>query len=161
MEKFLSNKGQIISYDFYVSVAIFLITLGFITYYFYLTITDIEEERERKIASDLLFSISNIFFDEGLPNDWNQTNFIRIGLSTNKKINSTKLEILKNVSYSKFLTSFSTGLYYVKIEIYDKNNNLIFYYPDISIEGSFILKIERNVMINESFGKGIVYLFKK
>lgn len=156
-------KGQVVSLDFYISMVVLLLTISFLIFYFYYNSLQIAQIRKINDAKTLLETISNIFFDEGNPIYWDYQNVLRIGLANNNKINFTKLDILKNnISYSKFSSLFGTGIYYIILEIYDSNNNLIFKYPEsLNFSGRIILKNQRYLLLNESFGKGIVYLIER
>ena len=156
-----SKKGQVVSYDFIISISFFFLILGFLLFYFYYYSSRTDDIREKNFMNDLAQRVSNIFFDEGNPIYWNENNFLRIGLANNGKINNTKLEILKNISYQKFLNSFKSGIFYIKLEIYNKSESLIYEYPNIGVSGKDIIKLERFFILNESFGKGVVYVFKK
>lgn len=161
-EIFSFNKGQVFSYDFFVAAIALTFIILVAIYNFYNNLKISVEERKLSLAFNLLSSTSQIFFEEGIPNDWNETNFIRIGLAKNEQVDLEKLKKLENVDYKKFLSSLGGGIYYVKIEIYNKTNHLIYEYPKLlSIEGKLILKIERKIILNNTYAKGIVYVLEK
>ncbi|MCS7122982.1 MAG: hypothetical protein RMJ17_00155 [Candidatus Aenigmarchaeota archaeon] len=161
MVKYTLSKGQVFSYDFFIAATAFTFIIALLTYYFFYYFRNISEERKISEAFSMLNSISNIFFEEGIPSNWNETNLIKIGLSTNNQVDNEKLQKLKKIPYDKFLNSIGSGFYYVKIEILDKNKNLIYEYPTLNLTGKFILRYERKIILNNSYAFGIVYLLEK
>lgn len=157
-----SSKGQLFSYDFFVAAIALAFIILVSIYNFYNNLKISLEERKLSLAFNLLSSVSQIFFEEGIPNDWNETNFIRIGLAKNEQVDSEKLKKLENTDYKKFLSSLGSGIYYVKIEIYNKTNQLVYEYPkSFSLEGKLILKTERKIILNNTYAKGVVYVLEK
>jgi hypothetical protein len=87
------NKGQIVSGDFIVSIAIFLLTLAIIVPLF---MHMSEDRQQRQLIDDmqtrLLFLTDSVLKTEGIPADWNSTNVNNIGFAdADGRINKTKI----------------------------------------------------------------------
>ncbi len=86
-------KGQIISSDFMVSVAVFLIILAFILPLF----VRLDEERHERFEQDdlqlkIAFVTDYILKTTGVPEDWNTTNIVALGLANaDGRVNATKV----------------------------------------------------------------------
>ena len=73
-------------------IASMIFISGIIIFYVY----SLNYPKESQETLDQLFNqgdfITESLLDEGLPADWNENNVVRIGITTNNKINDTKLE---------------------------------------------------------------------
>lgn len=113
----MKTKGQIWSLDIIAGLTIFLVS---IMIFFIYSINQPSQAKESliflsydgKIIADNLIS-------EGYPSNWNTSSVSSIGLTTNNKINQTKLENLYQMiyvqgDYDKTKNIFSTGYdYYI------------------------------------------------
>jgi hypothetical protein len=107
------KKAQAWGLDLMIAVTIFII--GVVLFYFYA----LNYSSESKTIIDSLQyegeSISSSLLSDGYPEDWNSTNVVVIGLTTNDKINNTKLDrfySLVQEDYNKTRTLFSTKYNY-------------------------------------------------
>lgn len=84
------KKAQAWGFDMMIASMIFI--SGIIIFYVY----SLNYPRESQETLDQLFSegdfITESILNEGLPANWDENTVIRIGLTTNNKINDTKLE---------------------------------------------------------------------
>jgi hypothetical protein len=145
-----TNKAQSLTYDFFIALAIFFIILTIaMSYWYYLTV-QMEDNAKRNLASKTLLSASEVWFKEGYPKYWNTSNVVELGLANDGKINSTKMEMLSQLSYSKVASLLSLGTFNLKYEVYNKTN-LIFQFPlnsDFS-SAKNVYKIERIAILDE------------
>jgi len=85
----ISKKAQAWGFDLMIASIIFI--SGIILFYIY----SINYPKESNEKLDKLFNegefMAEVLLSEGLPINWNQDTVVRIGLTTNKKINETKL----------------------------------------------------------------------
>ena len=96
--------------DFTIGILIFLFTLGI-----YFGYTANFEKQEGGSIGKVLNSaqaISSSLVLSGFPKDWNSSNVIRIGISDDQRINSSKLQKFRGLNYSKTKNSFSTPYNY-------------------------------------------------
>ncbi len=86
----INQKAQAWGFDLMIASIIFI--SGILLFYMY----SINYPKESYEKLDKLFNdgefIAEVLLSEGLPSDWNKNTVIRIGLTTNKKINQTKIE---------------------------------------------------------------------
>ncbi len=84
------RKAQAWGFDMMVASLIFI--TGIIIFYIYA----INYPKESQETLDKLFNegeiITEMILSRGLPDDWNENNVVRIGLTSEDKINETKLE---------------------------------------------------------------------
>ncbi|MEM5836256.1 MAG: hypothetical protein QXR09_01395 [Candidatus Aenigmatarchaeota archaeon] len=148
----LTNKAQVVTYDFFIALAIFFLVMGLVMSIWYYTVIQAEESMEKRLAYNNLLSASQVWFKEGFPKYWDAENVVELGLSNDGKINETKIEMLKNsVGYSKASLLLNLGNFNFCYEVYDKSGNLIFRFPqnlDLSSARN-IYKIERIGILNE------------
>ena len=93
------KKAQAWGFDMMIASIIFM--SGIIIFYIY----SLNYPKESQQTLDTLFSEGDFaaesLLSEGLPTDWNSNNVIRIGLTTEHKINNTKLERFYNLANSQ------------------------------------------------------------
>lgn len=129
----MRKKGQIWSLDLISGMALFLVA---IMIFFIYSLNQPSQARENlellsydgKIIADNLLS-------EGCPTNWNPNNAIILGLTTNKKINQTKLELLYEMIYTT--------------NNYTKTKNLL------NTEYEYYFFLDQNITINSNSLEGI------
>ena len=93
------RKAQAWGFDMMIASIIFI--SGIIIFYVY----SLNYPKESQEVLDRLYSdgdfIAELILSEGLPVNWDAGNVIRIGLTTNNKINETKLERFYNLADSQ------------------------------------------------------------
>jgi len=125
-----SRKAQILTYDFFTAMAIFIVVLTVVMGYWYYASVQIEETRERNRATNLLYLSSDVWFKEGYPKYWGATDVMEIGMSNGNRINETKMEILNDsISYSKLVSLLNLGVYNVQYTVYNSTRGIIFQFP--------------------------------
>jgi hypothetical protein len=89
-------RGQIISSDFMISIAIFLLVLSMVIPVYMQMSNDMRERSEfESMQTTLIYSSGALMKTQGLPNDWNSTNVSMIGIADQDgKINQTKIRNL-------------------------------------------------------------------
>src|SRR3989338_11299241 len=84
------KKAQVWGFDLIIASIIFI--SGILLFYVY----SINYPKESYEQLDKMFNngefIAEVLLTEGLPSDWNQDTVVRIGLTTGKKINQTKIK---------------------------------------------------------------------
>lgn len=107
----LKPKAQVFSFDFMLATSIFLII--FIVVYMYWTYTSaqIQETQYFNDMVDKAFLISEAWFREGVPVDWDSSNFIELGLQSDHKLNETKMNYLNDLGYKKVKDSIGVQPY--------------------------------------------------
>lgn len=101
----MSTKGQVWTIDFMLSILILVIALViFGRTMINLSISGNEDVRplllEGRVISDSLIS-------EGYPVDWNSSSVSKIGLTSDKRINQSKVSAFYSMTYSDAKTSFN------------------------------------------------------
>jgi hypothetical protein len=116
----MNKKAQAWGIDLMIAVVMF--SMGIVTFYLY----TINNPAESKEAMEFLFTDGKIIGDtilsEGVPADWNSLDVIKIGVLTDNKIDSAKLQQfydLAQTNYSHTKKLFGTSYdYYFTL---DKN----------------------------------------
>ena len=147
----LTNKAQTLTYDFFVSLAIFFLILSLVISYWYFSAAQMQETMEKNLASNALISASQVWFKEGYPKYWSLDNLIELGLANDEKINKTKMEMLSQLGYSKVVLLLNLGTYNLRYEVYNKSDDLIFLFPQNSdlTKAKNVYKIERVAILDE------------
>ena len=141
------KKGQVLSFDLLIAVTIFSLILAILVSQINRNTEKINELREQNKMIEEAYKISDIFFREGYPKNWNETNVEILGLQTNNRIDWNKLEKLKNLGYQKSLVLLGASYDY-NITIQSNAINWTF---GKSIENySTIVKINRIGILNSS-----------
>jgi hypothetical protein len=113
-----SKEGQAWGVDLMIAMIIFSIGIIFFLLYSFNNSNSSKEHYEVIYYEGK--SISDKLLSEGYPNDWNSSNVLMIGLTTDNKIDQNKLEEFYKISqsnYSKTKEMFGTRYdYYVSIE---------------------------------------------
>ena len=124
----IKNKhAQICGLDVLSALTLFFV--GIMIFFIY----SINQPGESRETYELLSSdgkiIANNLMSPGFPENWNTNNVITLGLTTDNKINETKLEKIYNMDYSQTKRLFNT--------IYDYyfffDDNIVT--PSLNIEG--------------------------
>ena len=119
---FILTKAQVFCFDMIVAVLIF----GAAILVYYKTTTNFSDQDEA-LLDDLLIdakSISGSLMSQGYPYNWIEDNVVRIGITSDNRINETKLEQFSRIPYNNSRKLFGTAHdYYVYFR--DRNNNII------------------------------------
>ncbi|MFH1209521.1 MAG: hypothetical protein V1663_01915 [archaeon] len=114
----ISTKSQLWSIDFLLGMFIFILSIIFL--YNYIINTPINSDST--IISES-YIISSSLLSKGYPIDWTLNNVSKIGIVSDKRINSTKLEYLSEMDYSETKSKLNIFNDYY-IFFLDKNNQL-------------------------------------
>jgi hypothetical protein len=109
----MKKSGQGWGFDLIVAMLIFL--FGIMAFFVYSLNYDTGTEDNFKLMAYDGEVISDSLLSEGFPTNWNTTNVIVIGLTSDNKINETKLQnlyILNETNYDKTRALFDTGFNY-------------------------------------------------
>ena len=124
----MGKRGQLTTIDFIGSVAIFIIILIGIIGYWNTADLRFNANREQEELASKAIKITDVFVEsQGTPTNWNETNVEVIGLvSSDRKLDSTKLTSFKNMTYDEVRNT-------LKIKSYD------FYFKIVDINGATII----------------------
>jgi hypothetical protein len=148
----INKKAQVMTYDFFIAMSIFLLILTIAMGYWYYSMIQMQEIREKNQAANQLFLTSDVWFRKGYPNYWAVSDVRELGMDDdNNRINQTKLSMLSQLGYSKIISLLSLGAYNFQYTIYNSSST-IFQFPssvDLS-SAKNLYKIERIGILNES-----------
>ncbi len=96
-------KGQIFSFDFLIACSIFILILAVLVSHIGYNAIQLKELKEKHELTKSGYKLSEIFFMDGYPKDWNSSNVKIIGLQTDNRIDWNKLKELENFGYQKSL----------------------------------------------------------
>lgn len=115
--------------------------------------SDLEEEKSLNKITDHARIVSNVWMREGIPKYWNDENVIDLGLHDDGRLNETKMNYLKNLSYSKVKSMLGLNEYEFFLRIYDVENRTKFEFGKLE-KSKMMVKVKR-VSIMEG---GIVFI---
>lgn len=112
----IKKRGQIWSFDVMIASALFIVT---ILIFFTFSLNQSDETTE---AFDLLFYDGNVLADnimsEGYPKNWNSSTVSIIGLTTDNRINQSKIEELYTMIYFENNYTRTKNLFNTKYDYY-------------------------------------------
>lgn len=150
----MSSKAQVLTYDFFIAVSIFLFILSVIGTYWVYWMNEILGRRKSNEMINTLLAASEIWFKEGYPRYWTPDNVLEVGMSNGNVINSTKMRYLEKMGYQKFLslTNLNFDVFY---RVLNESDGIIFEFPEDGIPPNYknLLKIERLGVLNSSIVK--------
>ncbi len=94
------KRGQAWGFDLIIGSILFAI--GVIGFYFFAINSQQEQYDKLEELNYAATSLADTLLSEGLPNEWDSDNVVRIGITSNSKINQTKLERLYNLSLQNY-----------------------------------------------------------
>jgi hypothetical protein len=145
-----NKKGQALTYDFFIAMAIFFVIIAVALGYWNYSTVQMGEIIERNRATNSLYMASDVWFKEGYPKYWNSSNVIELGMANDNTINQTKIQMLNVLGYSKALSLLNTGVYNLKYIVYTTSNVTIFEFPSNTIvSGNNVYTIERIGILND------------
>ena len=113
---------------------------------------ELSEIEERNELVEETRKLSEIFFEEGYPENWNSTNVAIIGIKTDNRMDWNKLESLKEMGYQKSLVLLGLNLDY-NMTIFNKTDS-VWGFGKSPENASSVVKINRIGILNSS----IVYI---
>ncbi|MFH8080706.1 MAG: hypothetical protein QXO84_02385 [Candidatus Aenigmatarchaeota archaeon] len=149
----MSTKAQIFSSDFIFASFIFILAISITYYLWMIKMSDLEEEKSLNKITDHARIVSNVWMREGIPKYWNDENVIDLGLHDDGRLNETKMNYLKNLSYSKVKSMLGLNEYEFFLRIYDVENRTKFEFGKLE-KSKMMVKVKR-VSIMEG---GIVFI---
>ena len=145
------TKAQVLSTDFIIATGFFILSIVVLYYFWNYSYVQLEEVRRANEISNAAYVISSIWFREGVPEYWNTSNVIEIGLQNNHRFNQTKLDYLNDLGYYNVKEMLGYPIYDFYLRIYDMQNNTFFDFGEIPTEDvKNIEKIERIGIMNST-----------
>jgi len=128
----IKKRAQIWDLDILTGIVLFLV--GIIVFFVY----SLNQPSEAQDNFEFLFYdgkiIANSLMSSGYPIDWNSGNVITLGISSEKKINETKLERLYEIIYTEDNYTLTKNLFNTQYDYYfflDQNMTI----NSIEVEG--------------------------
>ncbi len=120
-------KGQLLSGDFILSLAMFIIALAIVVPLWGYVTDQIKYDEDRKALDNTVSIISDVLTKStGSPNDWNVTNVKSIGLTDeNGYLNLTKNMNFIDLGYDNARNLLGTG-YNLYVSVSDIDDNMIY-----------------------------------
>ncbi|OYT42702.1 MAG: hypothetical protein B6U88_02925 [Candidatus Aenigmarchaeota archaeon ex4484_56] len=154
----LTRKGQIFSFDFIVAFSIFVLLLTIFTVQVGQYIIHSSEIKERQDMDNEAYEISDVFFREGVPSNWTDSNVKIIGLESNERISWDKIKKFENLGYQKTLILLGSKYDY-NLQIFNKSS-VIWEFGKNPENYSSIAKIVRISILNNTIISIQVLIFK-
>jgi len=143
------NNGQTFPYAFFMASVIFFILLLMVFSYWTYAMKETAETKRRGDAFNYLLAASQVWLKEGYPKYWGESSVLEIGFTNDRKINSTKLQILNSsIGYQKFLSLLNIGPYNVFYNVTDENSQTIFSFGLQPSQAKNVYQIERVGVLN-------------
>lgn len=118
----MSTKAQTLYIDFIIGLIIFGVAL--LIYYSYNANYQQKDQNDLDVLISNARSISSALVLSGYPDDWNSSNFLRIGIADDQRLNFTKVKRFKQLNYSAAKRNFAT-FYDYYIHFSDNNDNVL------------------------------------
>ncbi len=157
MEVCKKLKAQALSFDFLIATTLFILITAILLAQVGHNTKELNEIRDKNELIDETYKLSEIFFDEGYPKNWNSSNVAVIGLETNNRISWSKLKTLEEIGYQKSLVLLGLKNDY-NITIFEDNSALYSFGKNIE-NASSIVKVDRVGILNNSIVSLQVLLF--
>lgn len=142
------SKAQTFSFDFFIALTIFLISFSLIMIFWNFTNSQIQEKKILEELMDSAFSLSEIFFTEGVPKYWNLDNVKVIGLMNENRLNQTKLNFLNDIGYENLKKTLNFDFDFIfKIK---NQSEPIYSFGLAPSESASVVKIQRISILNSS-----------
>jgi hypothetical protein len=121
------GKGQALSGDFIISIAIFLFILAILMPLFgQITERIRTDSDQRELEARSIFVSDAIIKTAGYPADWNSTTVKTIGFSDNNRLNMTKIRSFLDMSYQDAKDALSLEDLNFNLSFYDLDGYAIF-----------------------------------
>lgn len=146
----MPTKAQSLSYDFFIACTIFLLFIVIIfnlSRYSEVQISEMQKINQITLMSDRL---SEVWMRKGMPENWNQSNAIELGLLSDSRLNQTKLNYLMYIDYQEVKRKVGSGIYEFYLRIYDSNNNTMFSFGLYPSDSDYISKTRRIGILNST-----------
>jgi hypothetical protein len=169
----MSTKSQVWTTDFIISIMLFIALFLL----FGKTIFDLTNESREEISPLVMEgkAVSDSLVSEGYPENWNNDTVSKIGLTTDNRIDGSKISAFYSMNYSDAKKLFNTP-YDFFVFLSDENNKLIsvdgrygFGNPLVNatqdnvvlsgIDFEKLAKIDRIVIYNSKIVKMVIYLW--
>lgn len=165
--------------DFAIALLLFIFTL--VAYFSYMYNFQNQEKGELDTLITDAQALSSSLVLSGYPSDWDSTNVIRIGITNDQRINSTKIYFFKQLKYNETKKKFATAYDYFVFFTDDKgvvlniNGTCGIGNPAVgatyvggacmpinitNINPKKLVKTERYLIYNSTVVKMIVYLWQ-
>lgn len=165
----IKKKAQVWGIDFIIATVIFFLAVIIFFIYSINNSGELKENYEMmKYEGD---KIMNTILSEGYPYDWNKSNFIRIGVINDNKINETKIKYFYeltienyNLTKSKFNTKFEYYFFLNQNITIDSIEIRGIGMPDTditNISSSNLIKISRVTIYKNKPVAANLYLWKR
>lgn len=141
-------KGQALSFDFLIATAILFFIIAILLAQVTHNTKELNEIREKNELVEDAYKLSEIFFDEGYPKNWNSSNVIILGMETNNRIDWQKLKNLEEIGYQKSLILLGLKNDY-NFTIF-KGNSTFYSFGKNTENASSIVKVDRVSILNNS-----------
>jgi len=151
------SKGQLLSLDLLISITIFTLILAILVSQISYNSKEIIELREQNKMLEESYRIGEIFFREGYPENWNESNVEIIGLATTNRIDWNKLKKLENLGYQRSLVLLGLDYDY---NITIQGNNINWSFGENPSNAKIITKIDRIGILNSTMVTIQVLVFK-
>jgi hypothetical protein len=116
--------------------------------YVYWTHATIELEESRRVNEmiDKAYSISQVWFREGIPKYWNAQDVIDIGLSNDYRFNRTKMNSLNDsvfLGYERVKSKIGIKNYEFSFKVYNSTQHEIFSFGPSPSNPENLVKVKR------------------
>ena len=136
------KRAQIWGLDVMMAMSLFLV--GIVVFFTYTLNNSTEGYNEFETLSYDAKNIANNLMLEGYPENWNETNVEIIGISTNNKINQSKLEELYKIVYTNNDYEITKDLFNTRYDYY------IYFDFNMTINGTSVDGIGKPGTIKDS-----------
>jgi len=146
----MSIKAQTLSYDFFVACTIFLMFMVIIFSLYSYANSHINDIWKIDEITKLSSQISEVWMREGTPENWNISNVIVMGLTSDYRLNQTKINYLNEMGYQPVKEKIGVGVYDFYLRIYDSANKTMFSFGRYPSEPDYVSRNKRIGIFNST-----------
>lgn len=141
----LQPKGQIFSTDFLIACTVFVLALSILFVYWNYTSNRIDETNKVNDMIEKAYLISDVWFRDGIPEYWNASNVVDIGLSNDYRFNRTKMDSLNDpmLGYKNVTKLIGVEIYDYNFTVYNMTKNVVYTFGQFPSNPTNLVKIKR------------------
>ena len=141
----LKSKGQTFSTDFIIACTIFILAVAILLIYWRYTNIKISETNLINDMTEKAYLISEIWFRDGIPKYWNESDVIDIGLSNNHRFNRTKMDTLSDpfLGYQNVSRKIGIEIYDYNFTVFNSTKNVVYTFGLNPTNPDNLIKVKR------------------
>lgn len=157
----MKYKGQIFSSDFLIACTVFVLAFSILYVYWTYATMQIDESQRINDMIDRAYLISEIWFREGTPEYWNETDVVDLGLSNDHRFNWTKMVMMRDdIGYENVSKLIGVEIYDYNFTVYNSTRDLLYSFGIPPSNPEDLIKVKRVGILNGSVAVVEIMVFE-